>query len=285
MNRLSRPRWRATTSTAFASLALALALGSGAAARAQESDYRLFDRASFVIGSFFESTDTTLRLDGGVSDLGVPIDFEGELGLDSSDTLFRVRAEFLAGERHLFTFGYYALDREATRRLTRNIEFGGKVYPVNADVTAFTDIDVYEGSYTWWFARQERFAFGGTLGLVYFGVDAGIGVEALGTGVGVESSASTDLPAPVVGLAFRGALLRHLNFVAHAEFLPSVTVGDVDGSMTNLSAGLEYRPFEHVGFGAEYNLLDLDVDVDKTSYHGTVNYRIEGAQLYLRLGF
>jgi len=110
-------------------------------------------------------------------------------------------------------------------------------------------------------------------------------VRAGSAGAGVSERESTDLPVPVLGLAFKYGILEKLILHAYGDFLPSVEIGDVDGSLTNLTAALEYRAFEHVGFGGSYNLLDVDVDVDKGSFRGAVDYSIEGAQLYLRLAF
>jgi hypothetical protein len=276
---------RTAISRAAAIFALALGLPFGGTAVAQDSDYRLFDRWSFVVGGYFESSDTDLRIDGTTARLGSAIDFEGELGLDSSDSLFRARVEFLPGTRHQFNFGYYALDRDASRVLSRDVEFGGQVFPISAEVSAFADLEVIEGSYTYWFLRKERYGFGGSLGLVYLGIDAGLAVTAGSVGAGVEDSESTDLPVPVLGLAYKVGLLEQLSLHAYADFLPSVDVGDAEGSLTNVTAALEYRPFEHAGFGASYNLLDIDVDVDKGGFRGAVDYSIEGYQLYLRFGF
>ena len=262
-----------------------LAVAGGSPAAAQGSPYHLFDHVSVVVGGYFETTDANIRLDGTETDLGVPIDLEGELGLDESDTLFRLRLEFLPGERHQWNLGYYTLDREATRRLSRDIEFGDEVFPISAEVRAFTDLEVIEGSYTFWFLRGERAAWGGTIGLVYLGVEAGIGVEALGTGIGLVESASTDLPVPVVGVAARFGLLERLILHFNAELLPGVTVGDYEGSLANYAAGLEWRAFEHLAFGVGYNYFDVDLDVEKDDFRGNLEYQMQGAQIYLRLGF
>ena len=267
-------------------VAAGILLGAAAsAASAQGSNYHLFDHVSVVLGGYFETTDANIRLDGTETDLGVPIDLEGELGLDESDTLFRGRLEFLPGERHQWNLGYYTLEREATRRLSRDIEFGDEVFPISAEVKAFTDLEVIEGSYTFWFVRGERAAWGGTIGLVYLGVEAGIEVEALGIGLGLVESASTDLPVPVVGIAARFGLLERLILHFNAELLPGVTVGDYEGSLANYAAGLEWRAFEHLGFGVGYNFFDVDLDVEKESFRGNLDYQMQGAQIYLRLGF
>ena len=41
----------------------------------------------------------------------------------------------------------------------------------------------------------------------------------------------------------------------------SVSVGDIDGSIFNAAAGLNYSPTEHFGVGVIYNLFELDVTI------------------------
>lgn len=265
-------------------LLFVLLFGPGPAPAAA-SEYRLFDRVSVVAGGFFESTDTRIRVAGSVAGLSDSIDFEPDLGLDGSDTLLRLRVEYRPWKRHQFSAGYYRLDRDATRVIDREIEFGDQVFPIHAELSSFVDFEFLEVSYTYWILMKDRLGFGGSFGLVEVGVDAGLALSALGGQAQIQQSASTDLPVPLIGLEVRYGILEKLILLGYGQLLPSVKVGDVEGSVYNLSAALEYRAFKAVGFGAAFNAFDIDVDVDKRGFHGTVDYQIQGVQLYLRAGF
>ena len=65
---------------------------------------------------------------------------------------------------------------------------------------------------------------------------------------------------------------------AHVDWL-SVSIGDYSGGLWSASAGINFQAFKNVGFGLSYNNFVLDVDVDKSDWHGKVETRQRGPRL------
>ncbi len=242
-------------------------------------DSIVLDKFAVTVGSFFATTSSDLRL--GVGNTGTDISFEDVLGLDSNNSLFRLSAEFRPWKRVQFGFGYFKLDRTATKTLDREIEFNGVVYPINVTVDAFRDTTVWGGSFTYWVSVRERTAFGLSFGLTAIGLDAGISANT----PRLQTSASTDLPVALIGAEFRGAIAEPLRVRGRIEVLPKVTIDDVSGSVFNYYVELEYRFIKNVGVAVAYSGTNIDVDVEKREFFGNVNYDIQGVQLFARIAF
>jgi hypothetical protein len=52
-----------------------------------------------------------------------------------------------------------------------------------------------------------------------------------------------------------------------------------------LAAALEYRLTKHIGVGAGYNYVDMDLTIDKSNREDEYNLKYTGPVLYLSAGF
>lgn len=249
---------------------------------AQASDDSIvLDRFAVTVGSLFGKTDSDLRLDAGVGNIGTDISFENDLGLKNDNNIFRIGAEYRPWKRHQFGVSYYKLSRDASTTLDRTIEFEGVVYPINVNVDAFLDTKYLAGTYTLWVSVRERTAFGVSVGLTGFTVDAGISSP----NPQLETSVSTDLPVPLIGAEFRGAILDPLRITGKFQILPEVTIGDYSGRVFDYSIELEYRFIKNLGVAVAYSGFDVDVSVEERLFLGSINYNIQGVQVYGRVAF
>jgi len=55
-----------------------------------------------------------------------------------------------------------------------------------------------------------------------------------------------------------------------------VDIGDYKGGLWNSSLGVQYQAFRHVGFLLAYQVIRLDVDVDKSGWRGAVELTYKG---------
>jgi hypothetical protein len=89
----------------------------------------------------------------------------------------------------------------------------------------------------------------------------------------------------VVGLGTTWRLARDVYLLAHAQYF-QVESGDIDGSLTDLQAGLLWQFSKRVGVGASYNRFTLDVSAhDDDSFRGELDWKYSGPQLFLRAVF
>ncbi len=246
-----------------------------------------FDRFSFTVGSFYETTDADFRLDASTNHMGTPIKLEKELGLDDSGQLLRLGVEWRPFERHQFSAGYYELSRNGRRTLDRDIEFGDVVFPVNASLESESDFQLAELLYTFWAVKKPRGGLGLSLGVAGVSVEAHLKAQVTvpngGGTVSRDKRASTDLPVPLLGIEGRYALGTRWLLAGDVRVLPSVEIGDYQASALLYGARLEYRFSRHFGLGAAWNSFNIDADVDKDKLHGSLDFTIEGAQAFLRV--
>jgi hypothetical protein len=59
----------------------------------------------------------------------------------------------------------------------------------------------------------------------------------------------------------------------------SAEIGDYDGGLWNVSAGVNYQAFRHVGFDLSWQYFDLHVKVDKSSWRGKTKMTYSGPVL------
>jgi len=256
---------------------IAIALPSSA-----QSQPDVLDRFSVRLGSFLSSSDTILKVDGEIP--GTEFNFQEPLGLGNSKSLARVELDWRFANKHTLSLGYYTYDRSRTDAISGEIVFDDVVFPVDTVVKSNIGFDFSEISYTYWPYRTERQAFGITGGLVAISVSAGLkNVPQEGDPVvDLEGEASTDLPVPGLGVAYRQLFGENFLFDTKAQFIPTLTIGEYKGDTLNASAAIEYLFFDHYAVGAAYSFLGFRVELDKPSFHGSISFKIRGGQAYLR---
>lgn len=263
----------------FVVLTLLLAF-SGSQAFAQS----FFGDSRFEItaGSFFQSSDTTIRIDG--EERGTEIDFEDDLGFSADDSLSRFSFDWRFKERHTLSGGYYRLKRDVSKRIQKEIIFDDTVYPIDTEVSAEASLTFYEFSYTYWLMQREKSAFGITGGLVGVSIKASLTADpqAGGSTAEINSKASTDLPVILIGASYKHRFGQSIVFTADATFLPEITYDNYTGSSLNVGVGLEYEFLDHYGIGAAYNSFGVDFEADGDKAVGKFEYDIEGPQAYVK---
>ena len=62
-------------------------------------------------------------------------------------------------------------------------------------------------------------------------------------------------------------------------------IGDVDGSIVVAGASAEYMLARNIGIGARYMYSDLSVDVTKSSFNGSIDWKTSAVSLYAKFLF
>lgn len=242
----------------------------------------VLDRFSLGLGSFIATNSTILTVDGEVP--GTEVDFEEALGLDDSKSLVRFEFDWRFADRHQIGVAYYSLDRSRTDALKGEIVFDDVVFPVDTVVDSQMKIDFYDVSYTYWVYRTQDKAFGIKGGLVNMSISASLQSVPQSGGPGVEraADASTDLPVPGIGGAYRQMFGTSWLLDTRIYFLPTLSYEDYEGDTLNASASMEYRFLDHYGVGAAYSFFGVRAAVDRPNFDGSLSYKIRGGQIYLR---
>jgi hypothetical protein len=269
-------------------LFLVALLGSASPLFAQGEESILYPSWGLALGSYFTASDAKLRVD--VTDsrtgltFGTNIDFEDDLGLKADDTLVKVRLTHFVGRRHELGLSYYNLKRTGEKTISREIDFGGVVYPVGAGVRAELSEENLELAYTYWAVREDRFGLGISGGVVGFRLDATLDATAQVGGArrDLHREASATLPIPMIGLQLRALLLPKLVLLGEGRYLPNVNIENYEGTSGTATAGLEWQIFPHFRLGGSYDYFFIDAKVDDDRLRGKVKWSVQGGQLYAR---
>ncbi|MET0581688.1 MAG: hypothetical protein ABWZ08_06935 [Pseudoxanthomonas sp.] len=239
------------------------------------------DTFSARIGGYVSTFDTEVRADGETTE-GTDIDLERDLGLDEEDAIGYVGLTWRPWEHHEFGLAYYGNDLEGTRVLERDISFDGEIYEASATVRTKFGVDAYEGYYVWWAASHEDWALGPRLGLIWYRADMSLDVTVDAGGEQGEGSASgsisADLPAPTIGGSWRWTPADDWRISADAGYF-AADINGIDADVTFGRAGVEWFPWDGVGFSLDYVISNIKADASKDSFNGHFEFVDSGVRL------
>ena len=239
-------------------------------------------------GVFMSATDTSFRIGSGV---GLDIDVEELLDLDTTSTVFRTDAlwRFSKNRRHRLDFTWFAFKRDGTKQIGQDITIeDGDGNPITIDagttINAFFDLDIYEVAYSYSFFQDDRIDLAAGLGLYIMPLDFGLKATGL---IDEEGSAKFTAPLPVLGLRMDFALTPQW-FIRTGSQIFYLKYENFTGSVLEFRAALEYNPWKHVGIGLGFDSLVVKVEADGQDYpeidfKGNVEFNYTGFQLYLRI--
>ena len=260
--------------------ALVVALMVNAAPAIADEDDDDFNRFGISIGVFLTDRESKSRLNGSLGETGTIIDLEGDLGLDSSDTVFRFDGYYRFNEKHRIDLSAFDLSRSKTRVIDEEFEWGDTIYPIDATVKGEFGLAIYKLAYTWSFMRRDKGYLGLTAGLYIASFKTSLRVVDLGA---IESDTVT-APLPVFGLRGEYALSDKFTFRGSAEIF-AIEYEEYNGSLYDLYAGVDYQLFEHTAIGLGINSVQLDIGITRESFKGTFDWRYDGGLLFLKFDF
>ncbi len=239
----------------------------------------LQDRWHFQLGIYTPNVDTTARLNGAGGLVGTEVSFEQDLGFTERNDMPALLASVRLGERWKIEAEYLSLRRDNSRTLGRTINWGDNAYTVGTTVDSQFSSDIFRLSAGYSFVRDAQKEFGATLGL--HATDFKMTIAAAGIG-----SDTGEALAPLPTLGFYGAYALTPKWLLSGRVdIFSLQYQEYDGSLTNVTAGVDYRFFRSFGLGAAYRYIDYDLNVTKSKFNGGINYRFSGPMLYLVSSF
>jgi hypothetical protein len=199
--------------------------------------------------------------------------------MDSSKSVPAAFARWRLGERWRVEAEYFRLNRSGERVVDREIRWGENTYPVNANIASkfdFFDLRVSAG-YSFFRTRDKELGAG--LGLHVAGYDVGLTSNAIGS-----EEQDITAPLPVLSLYAQFALTARWALSARIDRF-SLSYQNYDGSLSALGIDVTYQPFRHVGFGAGYRSLFIDLEAEKSARHLKVDQSFQGPLLFVTLSF
>ena len=255
-----------------------------------QSNAQPWETVGLSAGYFISNVNTSLRLGTG---LGVDIDLEDLLGLDSTNSVFRVGGlwRFTDNQRHRLDLSWFSLSRNGSLKILGDITFEndeGEEITIGAGTTvdSFFDLDIYQLSYSYSFFQDDRLDLAAGIGLYIMPIDLGLSTSGL---FNEQASANFTAPLPVLGLRMDVALTPRWYIRTGAQVF-YVEYKNFEGSILSFAAAVEYKPWEHVGIGVGFDTLSVYIEADGEDWPeidltGKLQFNYTGLQLYLRLFF
>ncbi|MGI9221889.1 MAG: hypothetical protein ACR2QS_12735 [Woeseiaceae bacterium] len=234
----------------------------------------------FNLGAFFADQDMKTQFQGSLGDTDVIIDFEDDLGLRESQSVFRLAAFYDFNERHRVDLDVFDLSQNAVVTLSREIEWDGSIFPISAEVSTGLDLTIYKAAYTYNFLRRDNYKLGFTGGLYI--ADIALKLNQLDADL-VERGAVT-APLPVLGLRGEYFLSDRWRASASAEWF-GVQVNEYEGTLHDFMVGIDYRFGNHAAVGLGYNNVEIDVDATEEDLRADLMWQYSGFFGYLRFTF
>jgi len=268
--------WTCLVATAFAATT----------AQADEAPNLLTDPFHVAVGTFVISTEPTVQLNGETV-RGDRVDFDSVLGGGDASRV-RLDADWRFGDtqRHKLRLIGFQMQRERTTTIDEEIEWGGDVYPVNARVAAEFKFSVIELAYEYAFLRTDTYEVGGSVGLHYTTFDASLNAKNTSTGeeLDISNEASVNAPLPVIGARGLWKLPHNFYVDAQAQFF-ALSIDEYDGSVQDYRLMLTWQPKTWAGIGIGYNSFNVNVDVEKDRFNGSLDWTYKGPMIFYSASF
>jgi len=250
------------------------------------------DRWRIGAGYFAPDLDTAIVVTDTGGNIGTGISFEQNLGLDDSEGTGLLNIDWRFFKRHAVSYRYFALDRSATTSgSTVTIAIGDEVFDIDLPIQSFFDITAHEVSYSYSLLFDQRKELFVGVGLSLQDLSLGIqGTESSpNPGEIINSTLDSTAPLPTLNVGFDYAFSDKWLFQSRLGWLAvELDLGadeDLSGQIINANAGILWKAFENVGFFAQYQLFDVDVDFVDRGVLFAIDYDYKGPVLGVSVSF
>jgi len=245
--------------------------------------------ATFVVnlGAFFPSEGFKLSADPSPDDEGPEIDFDKVFNTDESDTTFAGDLRWRFGEKWSLWGQYWDANVSGARVLQQDITWRDITLEAGTNAEADVDSTVYRVFLGRAFSQGEHHEFGAGIGFHWLDLGASVGGDILVNGNEFEfvrREVDAGAPLPNIGGWYLYSPSSRWAFHARLDWL-SANVGDYDGSLWNVGAGVNYQLFSNMGLGLSYNYFQIDVDVDSDDWLGSAEIEQHGPFASLSFNF
>ncbi len=275
-------------------LMLALVGTSPAAAQSSSDwqDWALGSRWVIGLGYFAPALDTKVLVTDSEGINGTGISFEKNLGLDDNQGTALLGADWRIFKRHSLSYRYFDLQRSATTTSSVSIGIGGQIIDIDLPIQSFFDITAHEIAYSYSLMFDEKKELSIGLGISLQDLAFGIqGTESSpDPGEIIDSGVDTTAPLPTLNIGFNYAFSDKWLFESRFGWLGvELDVGadeKLSGEIINANAGIVWNAFDNVGFFAQYQYFDVNVDILATDgVNFALDYDYVGPVLGVNVNF
>lgn len=246
----------------------------------------LTDTFKGSLGWFSASNNTRIRVDG-PNNPGGDIDFENDLNFDDKANVWLADFKWRFTQNFHLSMEYVSIKRDADAILDKDVSWDDLTFKQGTNVHSNFDIDVYRAFVGYSFLNGRQYELGAGLGLHLMRLSMDIAGQAFtnqGDYAYQSDSVSVLAPLPNIGVYGTYALSERFAISAKYDWM-SANVNDYNGGITSASADLQYQWFKNFGIGLGYHYFKVDVEANKTDWHGAADYSYHGPKLFMTFNF
>jgi hypothetical protein len=279
-----------TSMLAIGAMVLVCMLVTPVCAKNDDSAREPWEKFGINAGIFLSATDTSVKIGSGI---GLELDVERFLGLDTTNSVARVEAlwRFSDNRRHRLDLSWFTFRRNGDRVITEDITIedpdGNPIDIVaGTKVSSFFNLDIYELSYSYSFFQDDRTDLAVSAGAFIMPIDFGLKVTGL---VDEEGTQKFTAPLPAFGLRMDFAITPKWFVRSHAKLF-YLEYENFTGGLIEFKGAVEYVPWKHFGVGLGFDTFSMGLeaegeDIPEIDLRGSVDFKYTGLQLYLRYFF
>jgi len=277
-----------------------LAVVIGTADNAVASDDAIaFGKEMFKLSLGYYRPNFSSKVAYGVPSGSLPpnINAEDDLGLDNNLGGARFDGYWRFADRHRLMFGYYKLDRSASKVLTKDIGpinipgYGNLTINTGSNINTDSKWEVFILGYGYSFYKTDTVEVAGQFGLNV----AQFGTQISGTLyttpatipsplTGATAGSTFTVPLPAIGFSGDWALDDRWRMRGHAGAF-KIKLDNVEANVVDASVAGEYRVYGNIWGGLGYSVLNASAKVTKTDSNASLDWRTGGWQLYASMLF
>lgn len=262
-------------------LLLAMFLSSASPAQTEDD---LPDKFKIALGGFaLVRFDSAISLTDPDIGAGVAIDPQDALGMTTQQTVLRLGGYYRFSQHHALTYSWYSISLPGYKTLDHEIDWVDEdgnpvVIPVGAKVSTSLDYDVYKLGYLWSFHHTDKVEMSVGVGLHTTSIAVSLNTDVTGS-VGKTKDKRTTVPLPVLSFNINYRITPKFNWYLDTELF-AIEYSNINGVFTDISFGVEYRIFRHVGLGMGLDSNSLKIVEDESNYQFNYDNRLTGLLLY-----
>lgn len=253
-----------------------------AVAQAEIHPY-LTDKLVVYAGLFVPKNDFELRIDGSIGGENLGFDFEKEFDFPTNDEIFNAELNWRFGEKWSLRTQYFKSGRDNSVLLENTIEWGDEEFVIGTTARALTDLGILRLFFGRALTTSDNVDAGIGIGVHYIDLGAAVigTIDVGGMPVAdTKRSVSASGPMPNIGGWYSWSWSRKWAFTSRLDWLDA-SVGDLRGGITNLSAGVNYQLFDHVGLGLNYQDFTVHLRSHEDHWTGRAKASYRGPFFYL----
>lgn len=215
-----------------------------------------------------------------------------DLDLKDDEDIIWANVNWRFSNRWQLGMSYSSFDSEGLEVATASGNYDGLEWEVGAVLASNLDVDFYIFDLSYDLVQRERARLGAGLGVHAADLEFDLLVGVFGSvgGGDVEfvpvAFEETSFLAPLPNLSLVGGykVTDSLYVEGRAGWF-SLSYDNYDGDLLTLRFSAEWRPWQRVGLGVGYQIVDVDVDRDGSRGEDTFDLKFEGPILFISAGF